>query len=182
MGDKADMSRATDIRRLMVGLMGIAEKHNCAVIAIAHMNKSSGAKDLYRALGSIDIPAAARSVLLVGRDDDGDTRYVKHIKSSLAAHGASFAFRIADDSAVEFLGNYTGTADDAEESEVPAESSKRQKAAEIILSMLADGARPSTEVLDACVAGGISAITAKRVKGYLGVKSKRESTGWYWSL
>jgi hypothetical protein len=181
-GEKADMCRATDIRRLMVSLQKIAEKNDCAVVIVAHMNKSAGTKDLYRALGSIDIPAAARSVLLVGRDEDGETRYVRHIKSSLAPEGTPFAFSIGDDSAVEFLGDYTGSLDDIEESTAPGDGGKRHKAAEIILSMLASGPRPSTEVIDACAESGISAVTVKRVKGYLGIKSTRGADEWYWSL
>jgi len=182
MGSKADMCRATDIRRLMGGLMDIAEKHDCSVVAIAHMNKSAGSKDLYRSLGSIDIPAAARSVLLVGRDQDGDTRYVKQIKSSLAAEGTPFAFRINEDSSVDFLGDYEGESDESEETATPGEGGKRHKAAEIILGMLADGPRPSNEIIAACEASGISDTTAKRVKGYLGIKSVREPDEWYWSL
>jgi hypothetical protein len=182
LGSKADMCRASDIRRLMCGLAKIAEKYNCAVVLVAHMNKSAGAKDLYRALGSIDIPAAARSVLLVGRDPDGDTRYARHIKSNLAPEGVPFAFRIGEDSAVEFLGDYAGGFDEAEEIAAPGEGGKRHKAAEIILDMLADKPCRSTDVITACVKADISEVTAKRVKGYLGIKSIREPDEWYWSL
>ena len=45
----------------------IAEKYNCAVILIGHMNKAAGSKSTYRGLGSIDIQAAARSVLICAR-------------------------------------------------------------------------------------------------------------------
>ena len=37
------------------GLTDIAGKYQCAVVLVGHMNKSSGGKDLYRGLGSIDI-------------------------------------------------------------------------------------------------------------------------------
>jgi hypothetical protein len=162
----------------MGGLLKIAEGSNCCIVLISHMNKSAGTKDLYRSLGSIDIPAAARSVLLVGRDKDGDTRYVRHIKSSLAPEGTPFAFRIGEDSAVEYLGEYDAF-DDTEEIAAPDECGKRHKAAEIILDMLAEGPRRSTEILDACKENGISNVTARRVKGYLGVKSVREPDEWY---
>ena len=42
----------------------IAQKHNVAFVLIGHMNKAKGVKSSYRGLGSIDIPAAARSVLI----------------------------------------------------------------------------------------------------------------------
>jgi hypothetical protein len=178
-GPKADMCRATDIRRMMSALAKIAEANNCAIVLVAHMNKSAGAKDLYRALGSIDIPAAARSVLLVGRDHDGDTRYVRHIKSSLAPEGIPFAFRIGADSAVEFLGEYDGATDE-EEPAASGDGGKRHKAAEIILNMLSESPRRSTEIMNACTAAGISEATVKRVKGYLNIRSAKEQDEWYW--
>ena len=179
MGSKADMCRATDIRRLMGGLMKIAEKYNCAMVLIAHMNKSAGAKDLYRALGSIDIPAAARSVMLVGRDEDGETRYVRHIKSSLVPEASAFAFRICENSSVEFLGDYEGALDDTEPL-TPADNRKSHKAEEIILNMTASGQCRSTDIMDACGKNNISPATVKRVKGHLGIKSIKKQDEWYW--
>jgi hypothetical protein len=181
-GPKADMCRASDVRRLMNGLMKIADKYSCAVVLVIHMNKSKGTKDLYRALGSIDIPAAARSVMLVGRDQDGETRYVRHIKSSLATEGIPFAFKIGEDSVVECLGEYEVNSDEPEESILSGDVGKRHKAAEVILGMLKNGPCRSTDIMDACDKAGISAPTAKRVKGYLGIKSVRKPDEWYWTL
>ncbi len=62
-----DMGRAMDMRRIMSGLVKIAERTGCAIVCIGHNNKASGAKSLYRGLGSIDIAATARSVLTVHR-------------------------------------------------------------------------------------------------------------------
>ena len=67
LGASVDMHRANEIRPVMKRLGLMAEKHHCAVILIGHMNKASGAKSTYRGLGSIDIQATARSVLLVAR-------------------------------------------------------------------------------------------------------------------
>jgi hypothetical protein len=50
----------------MSKLARIAEETGAAVILIGHLNKGSGVKNIYRGLGSIDIAAAARSVLTVG--------------------------------------------------------------------------------------------------------------------
>jgi hypothetical protein len=147
---------------------------------VAHQNKSAGAKDLYRALGSIDIMAAARSVLLVGRDQDGDTRYARQIKNSLGAEGIPFAFRIGADSAVEYLGEYTDGLEEVEESTVPGDGGKSHRAADIILGMLAEGPRRSMDIMNTCYNAGISEITARRVKGNLGIRSVREQDEWYW--
>ena len=60
----------------------IAEKYNCAVILIGHMNKAAGSKSTYRGLGSIDIQATARSVLLVARIRDKPDRKSTRLNSS----------------------------------------------------------------------------------------------------
>ena len=65
MPSNADMQNASHVRSIMRKLGKVAEKHKCAVVMIGHMTKSSGGKRLYRGLGSIDIAAICRSVLIV---------------------------------------------------------------------------------------------------------------------
>jgi RecA-family ATPase len=85
LGGDVDMHRANEIRPIMKRLALLAERTDCAVILIGHMNKMGGAKSAYRGLGSIDIRAAVRSVLVVGRVKDEPTlRIVAHDKSNLA--------------------------------------------------------------------------------------------------
>lgn len=97
-GADVDMNKANVTRPVMEHLHNIAERNNCAVVIIAHLNKQgSKAKAMYRALGSMDIPAAARSVIHIGRDpDDKDNRVMLHVKSSNAKDGESLAFEIGE--------------------------------------------------------------------------------------
>ena len=66
-GAGVDMHRANEIRPLMKRLSNISERYRCAIVLIGHMNKCAAAKSNYRGLGSIDIQAAARSVLICAR-------------------------------------------------------------------------------------------------------------------
>ncbi|MFQ9151489.1 MAG: hypothetical protein ACLR6B_08115 [Blautia sp.] len=69
------------------------------------MNKTNGGKNIYRGLGSIDIAAAARSVLLVARDkDEPSKRYMLPIKSSLAPEGEPIAFELDRDKGFSWIG------------------------------------------------------------------------------
>lgn len=61
-GAKVDMHRANEIRPVLKHLGMIAEKYNCAIVLIGHMNKAAGSKSTYRGLGSIDIQATAKGV------------------------------------------------------------------------------------------------------------------------
>ena len=47
-----------------------ATAYDCAIVLIGHLNKKEGTKGLYRSLGSIDVVAAARSVLQVERNPE----------------------------------------------------------------------------------------------------------------
>lgn len=91
----------------------IAEKYQCAVILIGHMNKASGSKSTYRGLGSIDIQATARSVLLVARlRDKPNIRIMAQDKSSLAPAGDAIGFEMTEDRGMTCIGPYDITIDE----------------------------------------------------------------------
>ena len=112
-GAKVDMHRANEIRPVLKHLGMIAEKYNCAVILIGHMNKAAGSKSTYRGLGSIDIQATARSVLLVARlRDKPNIRIMAHDKSSLAPTGDAIGFEMTEDRGMICIGPYDITIDE----------------------------------------------------------------------
>ena len=85
LGGGMDMNRANEARDMTKKLGALAEKYQCAILLIGHMNKASGNKAAYREMGSIDFFAVARSVLLVGRiEGEPNTRAVVQIKNNLA--------------------------------------------------------------------------------------------------
>ena len=91
----ANINAASGIREQMKKLAGVAERTGCAVVIIGHLNKGKGQKSQYRGLGSIDIVAAARSVLTVGRLDSGQNmRAFIQTKSNLAPTGEPQAFEL----------------------------------------------------------------------------------------
>ena len=75
-----------------------------ATVLIGHLNKKEGSKGLYRSLGSIDVVAAARSVLQVERDTENpDIRIVHQIKNSLAPTAEDIRFSISAESGFQWL-------------------------------------------------------------------------------
>lgn len=94
LGPEADMHRASGMRPLFKELGLMAERTGCAVIVIGHLNKNGG-KSQYRGLGSIDIYAAARSVLTVGKTgEDEHARAFAQGKSNLTPAGPSMGFSL----------------------------------------------------------------------------------------
>ena len=105
LGGNVDMHCANEIRQIVKRLGMMAERNDCAVLLVGHMNKMQGAKSAYRGLGSIDFRAAARSVLLIGCSKDEPTvRIAAHDKSSLAPEGKSVVFEPNPDTGFAWRG------------------------------------------------------------------------------
>ena len=98
LGGGMDMNRANEARDMTKKLAALAEKYQCAIVLVGHMNKAAGNKAAYRGMGSIDFFAVARSVLLVGRvEGEENIRAVVQIKNNLAAFGHPKAFALSED-------------------------------------------------------------------------------------
>jgi hypothetical protein len=94
LGADVDMHRANQIRPILKRIGTVAEKTGCAVVVVGHLNKGAN-KSQYRGLGSIDIQAAARSVLTVGRIGGKPyTRAIAQGKNNLAPEDASIGFEL----------------------------------------------------------------------------------------
>ena len=108
LGPDVDMNRANEIRPLFRYLGGVAERTGAAIVLIGHLNKNAGTHANYRGLGSVDISAAVRSILLVGKvekETERDVRVVIQTKSSLAPKPTPVAFTL-ENSKLEWIGEY----------------------------------------------------------------------------
>jgi len=180
--ENTDMNRASGIRPVMNKLGKLAQKHNCAIVLIGHLSKSKGLNELYRGLGSIDIPAAARSVLLVTEmTDNPREKVMAQIKSNLAPIGDSVVFRIKGDSPIEWVRKSRITAEELIE-QTTDNVSKEQRAESIIYQLLKGGEKPSKVVLTECENNGISNRTVKTAKSKMNIITTKKKDGWYWSL
>ena len=180
--ENTDMNRASGIRPVMNKLGKLAQKYNCAIILIGHLSKAKGMNELYRGLGSIDIPAAARSVLLVSKmDDNPRERVMAQIKCNLAPLGDSIVFRINGDEPVTWLRKSRITAEQLVEDDASF-TTKEQRAETIIYHLLKDGAKASSLVLLECEKNGISVRTAKNAKAKMNITTTKRKDGWYWEL
>ena len=170
------------MRSILRKLASTAEKYHCAVVLIGHMNKGSGAKTLYRGLGSIDIPAIARSVLMISRDENRPgMRYMYPIKSSLAPEGPAIAFSFRDGGGLEWQGRYNINTSELLDC-VTIKSSKRDRARAKILQMLEFEDRPAKEIYESVSALDVGTRTIEKVKKELQISTLRIGGVWYWRL
>lgn len=114
MGAKVDMFRANETRPELAKLFEMCDRNDCACIIIAHTAKNIGDKSpVNRALGSVDIPAAMRSVLQIIENPDNEyERIAVHVKCSNAPKGQSIVYTIGDRGGVQWIGFSPMTADD----------------------------------------------------------------------
>ena len=184
LGNGTDMNRATDIRPIMSRISKVAQQYKCAVVLIGHMSKASGSKGLYRSLGSIDIPAAARSVLLVARTKPmGSERILAHVKSNLAPLGESILFNIEKGSNITWLRKSKLTAEQVLSGNIEEVQSKEERAISVLYDLLTEEREVSAEqVKEYFEKLGVSIRTLNRAKAKLGIKSTRKDGSWYWSL
>ena len=175
-GATVDMHRANEIRPVLKHLGIIAEKHNCAIILIGHMNKASGSKSTYRGLGSIDIQATARSVLLVARlRDKPNIRIMAHDKSSLAPTGDAIGFEITEDNGMVCIGPYDITIDEL----LSGNEGRGKKKLDIAENFIKEyfGTNkviPSNEIMMEAAKRSIKRNTLLSAKKKLGITSDKE--------
>lgn len=193
LGGDVDLHRANETREVMARLALTAAKFRCAILCVRHLAKGGTNKAIHRGLGSIDIAAAVRSVLLVGADPDQPAkRAIVQIKNNLAAFGAPIGYELKE-GALYWTGTSDLTADRILNGYASSEedSLERRDAEEFLRELLADGEKEAKEVENARKAAGVSDYSLRKAKAALRVKTRKlggkfsapgEKTGWAWSL
>lgn len=179
--EKHNMSRAGDMRNALGRLAKVAEETNCAVLIVGHMTKSASRKGLYRGLGSIDIAATARSILLIGRpEEDSNFRIIVHVKSNLAPRGNSMSFTF--DSSGKFCWQELDVEYTVQDLLGTPKKKKHNRAEEILLEILEKGEALATDIYGVCSSAGLGKRTVDQAKKDLGIRSIRKDNRWFWQL
>jgi Bifunctional DNA primase/polymerase, N-terminal/AAA domain/Primase C terminal 1 (PriCT-1) len=196
--------RDQSVRRALAPLARMAAERRCAVVVVAHLNKARGSDALHRTGGSIGLPAACRSALLLARDpedpeaDRGSRRVLAHVKSNVSQQAQSLAFEVKPielpgDEAIRtarlaLKGTSHVNGGDLLEVLQGQERAERDEAADFLRELLKDEPKPSKDVKAATAEAGLGWKTVERAKTVVGVVVKRESDGfggsgkWTWEL
>ena len=188
---RRDTHKASDVRQLLSPMAAMAERNGCAVVTVMHLNKNSQETNaLYRASGSTDFIAVARSAHLVAKHpDDEELRVFGPIKANLSAPAKPLGFRVTN-------GQFTwetrpvdiSMSDLLHTPSSPDERSAIDDAEDFLRQLLKEGAVPRRQIMQEAEEAGISERTLKRAKSRLGVEANRVSDGnegkghWEWSL
>lgn len=182
-GSNVDMNRASSTRQSLGKLGKIAERRNCAVILIGHMSKAQNQNDLYRSLGSIDIPAIARSVLLVSKMPTGDNdRMLTQIKNNLAPLGSSILFTIMANSNIKWIRHSNLTLVNLINDNYNEPKTKLESACFSIMNLLKNGPMLASDVEENLKKENIATRTIYEAKRRIEVQSYRKGGKWFWYL
>ena len=167
----------------MAYLAVLAERSGAAIVLIGHMNKMQGAKAIYRGLGSIDLTAAARSVLLVARDPDKpENRVILQIKNSLAEIPKPVAFTLHDGK-FSWLGEYPITPEHLLNRQSGERISASERAESFLRELFADVPTdlPQSTVMEQAQEEGVRKTLLEKAKHKLGIRSVKQKSQWYWT-
>lgn len=181
LGANVDMHRANEVRPVLKHLGMIAQKYQCAIVLISHLNKTPGLKAAYRQLGSVDITAAARSVLLVGRDrKNKNIRVMVQTKSSLAPEGVPISFELNPETGFAFLGKCDISAEEVLDG--IGSVNKVETAANFLETVFSETEEiPQKEIQLQAKARNIAQRTLYEAKKQLSIQSHKRGNQWYWS-
>jgi hypothetical protein len=190
-----------DARRALTALMRIAERRNCAVLAIHHLTKAAGRSALYRGQGAAAIAAVARIVLAIGMHPTVPEKYVlATVKNNISppapsivyvidAHQSQFEGKPISAASVSWLGFVELTADDLLIPPKPAPPlSEKARAHMLLEELLANGPVDQAKIGDAAFKKGISKTALRNAKADLGLRSIKRNYGqgagtwWEWAL
>ena len=86
------------MRTILLPLRDLAERQDVAIVAVMHLNKSTGnTSAIHRVVGSVAFAAACRMMWLVTKDPDNERRrLLLPVKSNLNNQGDGISFSIME--------------------------------------------------------------------------------------
>ena len=94
------MNRANEVRPIFMRLGQVAQRTDCAILLIGHLNKAAGMQSLQRSLGSIDI-AADEMLSGIEPQRETKTQQAKDLICTLLAGGKQVLSEDIDKAALE---------------------------------------------------------------------------------
>ena len=169
------------MREILSKLSKVAAETNCAIVLVGHMNKSGGGNQLYRGLGSIDIAAAARSILMVSRDKEEPwKRYMFPVKSSLAPEGEPIGFELDKEKGFRWIGKCQINVEEL--LNVEKSTGKKDIAVEYLQKLLSAEDLPSTYIYEKMKEYGIAKRTVQEAKKIAEIEAYKKGKIWYWHM
>ena len=176
---RVDSWKDSQVRELLSPLAKMANDHQCAMVGVMHLSKSSGRKALHRFIGSIGFTAAARVAMVVAVDPEDDARrYLLPVKNNVSLPAETLAFRIVDQKIEWEPEPVKGITADSVMNGFPTDQAESKGAVEFVREILADGEWvPAKTLVAEARANGINPSALQRAKARLNVENRRVGFG-----
>jgi hypothetical protein len=182
------------VRELLAPLKELAERHNLAILLVAHLNKAQGLAAIDRVLASVGFTAAVRAVYMLAPDPDDDKRLLflpeKASNAPAKMLGLSYRLQSADLGGgivaprIVWEATEMRSADEVLNPSSPdREAPERDEAERWLRERLADGPVPVSELREeASLEVEASWRTIERAARQLGVIGRGEKRARTWEL
>ncbi len=179
-----DTHKDSNVRAVLAPLSEMAGRFNIALVCVMHLNKGNSSKAVYRTMGSLAFPAAARTVWLVTPEPNqtpaasqgeanrgGRRRLLIAAKHNILKNPDTLAFEIIDGRVVFSAEPVNITADDVFAPKGGIEAPERQRAVEWLKQTLSGvDSIPSNEMLKLAKEQGFKERTLQGARKELGIK------------
>ena len=169
-----NLNTESDSRPLARKLIAIAQSFDCAIVGVRHIGKAKGNGDARAAgLGSVAWRASARSVLMVGRDEETGEKALCQTKNNLAEESKiSVGFEIENGKFYwkSMPSNLTKEKMLAQPKDAETKAEQTEAVA-FLREMLRDGDKDSKDIEKEAKGAGITSYAIKKAKLALNVKS-----------
>ena len=169
------------MRQCLNTLNQLGHKHYISFLITVHTNKTKGSGGRSRLSGSADLWDIARSVMVIGKAEDEDERYISHEKTNYAFAGPTVIYILQDGipTAIRTVSERDAYFCSLRRNKPSERDSKLGSAQKFILDQLASGEISIGELDRLAVENGISAPTLERAKKilYQSGAIKRKNTG-----
>ncbi len=181
-----DAYKDQEVRQAMSPLATMAQRRNCAVIIVRHLNKQADKSALYRGGGSIGIIGAVRCGLIVTEQENSKSRLLSVFKSNLAPIQPAYKWKLKQTEGgmakIQWFGPIELSADEA----LGGKAADKIKYQEALAFLRGHLPLKQSVIEERGREMDISMTTLQRAKTTLGAKSRKVGFGsdgvWEWYI
>jgi len=186
-----DTHKDSNVRSAIAPLVELARRYNVALVGVMHLNKGNSSKAIYKMMGSLAFPAAARTVWGVSPTLEGPKnprRLLLPVKHNILKNPTTLAFEIKDGQLIFEDKPVNITADEVLAPKSNIEAPERDRAVEWLKELLSGGqSMSSNEILKLAEEQGINEHTLKKAREKIGIKcfpafDDDGNKSWHWRL
>lgn len=184
-----NINSQNEVKNALKPLKQLAQKYNCAIIMIMHLNKNNSAKASQRANGSTEFITSSRSAILITENPENtEERLFIPIKTNLMKENEknTLSFKINDSGIIEWLDNKGKVNADIILNSFETQDVLQSIAKGFIIGALSRGDIYSNDFKDLALKNGINEkmynVTKAKMKKEELIKDYQKDKMYYWTL